>query len=212
MLQKIHTDQRSKLSQSTIITLMSIKLNCEDCCIDAELPHDLLTLGAHAHSEGNCSCRVCMCVCVCVCVCMYVWPLITSASHTGITKQRYQRVHSNTAIVLNFADFPKNASFKSYGVMLTSSSSGVLELFSPWNKLLCYRKAYSYVLTAQTTGQWKTACDSLAQTRETAQIYGSQILIASPTITHFRNVNRHSIHNYSPRVGSRTCCCYVAVY
>ena len=75
----------------------------------------LLTLGAHAHSEGYSSCRVCMCVCMCVC--MYVWPLITAASHIGITKQRYQRVHSNTAIVLNFADFPKNASFKSYGVI-----------------------------------------------------------------------------------------------
>ena len=25
---------------------------------------------------------------------------------------------------------------------------------------------YSYVFTAQTTGLWKTACDSLAQTRE----------------------------------------------
>ena len=62
---------------------------------------------------------VCMCVCVyvCVCVCVYVGPLITAASHIGITKQRYQRVHSNTAIVLNFADFPKNASFKSYGVI-----------------------------------------------------------------------------------------------
>ena len=43
--------------------------------------------------------------------------LITAASQIGITKQRYQRVHSNTAIVLNFADFPKNASFKSYGVI-----------------------------------------------------------------------------------------------
>ena len=42
MLRKIHADQRSNLSQSTIIALMSIKLNCEDCCIDAELPDDLL--------------------------------------------------------------------------------------------------------------------------------------------------------------------------
>ena len=52
-----------------------------------------------------------------MCVCVCVWPLITAASHIGITKQRYQRVHSNTAIVFNFADFPKNASFKSYGVI-----------------------------------------------------------------------------------------------
>ena len=60
-----------------------------------------------------CSCPVCMCVCMYVCVC----PLITAASHIGITKQRYQQVHSNTAIVLNFDDFPKNASFNGYGVI-----------------------------------------------------------------------------------------------
>ena len=61
---------------------------------------------------------VCVCMCVCVCVCMCDHSLvITAASHIGITKQRYQRVHSNTVIVLNFADFPKNASFKSYGVI-----------------------------------------------------------------------------------------------
>ena len=67
------------------------------------------------HSKGYCSCRVCVCVCVYVCV--YVRPLISAASHIGITKERYQRVHSNTGMVLNFDDFPKNASFKSYGVI-----------------------------------------------------------------------------------------------
>ena len=61
-------------------------------------------------------------VCVCVCVC----PLITVASHIGIIKQRYQRVHSNTAIVLNFADFPKNASFKSYGVICLPRAASML--------------------------------------------------------------------------------------
>ena len=60
---------------------------------------------------------VVLCVCMYVCVCMCVCPLVTAASHIGITQQRYQWVHSNTAIVLNFADFPKNASFKSYGVI-----------------------------------------------------------------------------------------------
>ena len=67
--------------------------------------------------------------------------------------------------------------------MPTSSSSGVLALFHPRNKLLCRFEAYSYVFTAQTTGLWKTACDSLAQTRETAQIiiYGSRILEGSAT-------------------------------
>ena len=74
-------------------------------------------------SEGYCSCPVCMYVCmyVCVYVCMYVCmsvcPLIPAASHIGITEERYQRILRNTRIVLNFADFPKNASFKSYGVI-----------------------------------------------------------------------------------------------
>ena len=64
----------------------------------------------------RCACaqRGLQCVYVCVCVCV---TLITAASHIGITKQRYHRVHSNTAIVLNSADFPKNDSFKSYGVI-----------------------------------------------------------------------------------------------
>ena len=58
-----------------------------------------------------------VCMCLCMCVCMCVCPLITAASHIGITKQGYQQIHRNTGIVLNFADFPKNASFKSYGVI-----------------------------------------------------------------------------------------------
>ena len=78
-------------------------------------------------SEGYCSCPVCMyvcmyvcvyvCMCVCMYVCVYVCPLIPAASHIGITKERYQRILRNTGIVLNFVDFPKNASFKSYGVI-----------------------------------------------------------------------------------------------
>ena len=68
-------------------------------------------------SEGYCSCPVCMYVCVYVCVYVYVCPLTTAASHIGIAKERYQRILRNTGIVLNFADFPKNASFKSYGVI-----------------------------------------------------------------------------------------------
>lgn len=42
ILRKIHTDQRSRLSQSTITALMAIKFNNEHCCIDTELPGDLL--------------------------------------------------------------------------------------------------------------------------------------------------------------------------
>ena len=122
---------------------------------------------------------MCVCMCVCVYVCVYVCPLIPAASHIGITKERYQRILRNTGIVLNFADFPKNASFKSYGVICLPRAAPAS--YPPRNKLLCWFEAYSYVFTAQTTGLWKTACDSLAQTRETAQIYGSRILIAPPT-------------------------------
>ena len=69
----------------------------------------LLTLGAHA--QRGLLYVVVLYVCVCVC------SLIPAASHIGITKERYQRILRNIGIVLNFADFPKNASFKSYGVI-----------------------------------------------------------------------------------------------
>ena len=54
---------------------------------------------------------ICMCVCVCMCVHSYLPP------HTLESQKRYQRIHRNTGIVLNFADFPKNALFKGYGVI-----------------------------------------------------------------------------------------------
>ena len=73
----------------------------EYCC--------LLTLGTHAQRG--------LLYLSCVYVCVYVCPLIPATSHIGITKERYQRILRNTGIVLNFADFPKNASFKSYGVI-----------------------------------------------------------------------------------------------
>ena len=41
VLRKIHTDQRSNLNQSTIIALMSVKLNSDDCCYNCELSDDL---------------------------------------------------------------------------------------------------------------------------------------------------------------------------
>ena len=54
---------------------------------------------------------------------MYVLcPLIPAASHIGITKERYQRILRNTGIVLNLDDFPKNASFKNYGVICLYTS------------------------------------------------------------------------------------------
>ena len=49
--------------------------------------------------------------------CMYVCPLISATSHIGITKERIQQIHRNIRIVLKFADFSKDASFKSYGII-----------------------------------------------------------------------------------------------
>lgn len=42
ILRKIHTDQRSNLDQSTIIALMSVKFNCDDCCHDVKVDTELL--------------------------------------------------------------------------------------------------------------------------------------------------------------------------
>ena len=70
--------------------------------------------------------------------------------------------------MLNFADFAKKISVqKLWRNLLTSSSSGVLALFF-FHEISFYAsfEAYSYVFTAQTTDLWKTARDSLAQTRE----------------------------------------------
>ena len=63
-------------------------------------------------SEGYCSCPVCMYVCV------YVCPLIPAALHIGITKERLPTDSALYRDRFKFvADFPKNASFKSYGVI-----------------------------------------------------------------------------------------------
>ena len=59
MLRKIHTNQRSNLEQSTIVSLMSMKFNCDDCCHDSTFSSELLTqckkattvaLGRNQHS------------------------------------------------------------------------------------------------------------------------------------------------------------------
>ena len=120
---------------------------------------------------------LCVCVYVCMCVCMCVCVSTHTCCLTHWNRKR--------EIPTDSAQYRDRFKFclvqKLWRNMPTSSSSGILALFSPRNKLLCWFEAYSYVFTAQTTGLWKTACDSLAQTRETAQIYGSRILIAPPT-------------------------------
>ena len=79
---------------------------------------------------------------VALCVCMYVCPLISADSHIGITKESYQQIHRNTGIVFNFADFPKNALFKCYG---TLSSSSILTLFPHKISFNASFEAYSYI-------------------------------------------------------------------
>ena len=128
-------------------------------------------------------------MCICMYVFVYICPLISATSHIGNAKERYQRVHSNTGIVLNVGEFPKIASFKSYGVICLSRAAPASKRFFH-HEISFYaslKPIYRYVFTAQTkglwktVGLWKTACDLLALTRETAQIYGSRILIAPPT-------------------------------
>lgn len=48
MLRKIHTDQRSNLDHSTVVSLMSLKFNCDTCCFDSKLPEELLTKAKQA--------------------------------------------------------------------------------------------------------------------------------------------------------------------
>ena len=58
--------------------------------------------------------HVCVYVCVYVCMCVHSYlPPHTRNHKTEIPTGSY----SNTVIVLNFANFSKNASFKSYGVI-----------------------------------------------------------------------------------------------
>ena len=42
IMRKIHSDQRSNLDQSTIVALMTIKFNIDNCCLDIKLPPELL--------------------------------------------------------------------------------------------------------------------------------------------------------------------------
>ena len=129
-------------------------------------------------SKGYCSCPVCMCVCV----------------HSNLPPHTLESQNRDTN---GFSAIQR--SFKTLPIFLKMLHSKVMALyayleqlqclttFRPRNKLLRYFEAYSYVFTAQTTGLWKRACDSLAQTHETEQIYyGSRILIVPRTSTYMQ--------------------------
>ena len=79
------------------------------------------------YAEGLLFIVVVLCVCMCVCVSTHICRL----THWNHTTERYQRVHSNTAIVLNFADFLKNASFKCYGVICLPRVAPASKSFFP---------------------------------------------------------------------------------
>ena len=49
ILRKVHTDQRASLNQSTIVHLISVKFNSSSCCIDTELPEELITKCKRLH-------------------------------------------------------------------------------------------------------------------------------------------------------------------
>ena len=74
---------------------------------------------------------------------------------------------TNTGINFNFVDFAKNASFKSYGVicLLRAALASHCVFFHEISFYASF-EACSYIFTAHTTGLWKTACDSLAQTHK----------------------------------------------
>ena len=42
ILRKIHTDQRSTLDQITVVALMSLNLNSDDCCHEVQFEKELL--------------------------------------------------------------------------------------------------------------------------------------------------------------------------
>ena len=51
ILRNIHTDQRTSLTQSTLISFMSIKFNSEECCLDTYISKFIqpyVTLNARA--------------------------------------------------------------------------------------------------------------------------------------------------------------------
>ena len=108
--------------------------------------HGTTTVTLAVHHTTGLQYFVCVCVCVCVCVrsnlppytlesqretysslfvCVCVCVRSNLSPHTLELQKRHQRIHRNTGIILNFADFAKNASFKSYGVISTPPAAPV---------------------------------------------------------------------------------------
>ena len=103
------------------------------------------------------------CVCVYVCMCVHS----NLPPHTLESQKR--DTNGFIAIREQFlkGDLKKHVLFKSYGIIcLPRAAPASYRCFIHEISFYASFEAYSYVFTAQTTGLWKTACDSLAQTRE----------------------------------------------
>ena len=80
---------------------------------------------------------VCVYVCVCVCVCVCVTTHNCRLTHWNHTTE-IPTCSQQYSDCFKFCRFSKKCFVQNlWRNMLTSSSSGVLELFSPRNKLLC---------------------------------------------------------------------------
>ena len=66
--------------------------------------------------------RACAARVTVVVLCMCVYSLKSAASHNGITKARYQRIHRNTGTIKKRGNLAKNASFRSYAVISFTST------------------------------------------------------------------------------------------
>ena len=49
ILSKIHTDQRSNLDQSTVVALMSLKFNSDDCCHEVQFEQETCKKATSTH-------------------------------------------------------------------------------------------------------------------------------------------------------------------
>ena len=111
-----------------------------------------------------CSCPVCMSVCVFALICR-----LTYWNHKS-------EVPTDSSQYWN--DLVKNVSFKSYAVICKLRVASASQHFFFFHEISFHAfflheisfyasfEGYSYVFTAHTTDMWKTAYDSLAQTRK----------------------------------------------
>ena len=125
---------------------------------------------------------------------MYVCPPQSAASHIGITKERYQRLHRNRNY-LKFCQFcQKCFAQKLWHDLPPRAAPASQHCFFHETSPCASPGAYSQALTKQTTDLWKTACDSPMQTRKRHKHMDHEHQLPRKT-AHIRNINRCTIHN-----------------